>query len=99
MPLWVLLGGAAAIVLYLVGKGVAAPVPGALKYQINVASSYFSTDPSSGQGATSAGTLQQGTIVYSTAAAPVMSADQSFELVSSPSGNVWVPVSNLTHTT
>jgi len=98
MPLWVLLGGAAAIVLYLASRGAAAPVPGALKYQVNAPVAFYTVDPSSGQGATSAGQLAQGTIVYSTAASPVMSADMSYELVMSPNGNVWVPAGYLTQT-
>lgn len=83
MPLWLLVLGGGALALWLASKvsvGVS-PVPGAPKYTISAPAAFYLLDPSTSQGAVPAGQLPQGATVYATAVTPVLSSDQSYELV------------------
>lgn len=93
MPLWLLLLGGGALAWWFASRSGAMipPVPGAPKYSITAPAAFYALDPSTSQGATPKGQLLAGTTVYATAVTPVLSSDQSYELVATPnSGTVWV---------
>lgn len=91
--------GAIAVTLWYLTKG-AAPPAGTSKYKITAGGTpYYKTDPSVAAGATVAGTLPAGALVYSTAApggSPTLSQDASYELVAIPgAGTAWISIASL----
>jgi hypothetical protein len=100
MPIWGWLILAAAGIAWLSSKGAGAVQipPGAATYKIAASgAAYYPSDPSAASGTVAqSGMLAANTVVYATAATPVLSADQSYELILAPgTGQVWVQISNL----
>lgn len=107
MPLWLLLLGGGALVLWLASRqnlNISIPQAASAYRVASTGADYWQSDPSLGSGQTGvapakAGTLPAGTIVYATTpagSAPVLSSDQSYELVLAPNvGQVWVGISSI----